>query len=49
MVLDARGDDSRALVALGTLCSSYWFPIYGFARGLGLSSTDAEDATQALF
>lgn len=32
--------------ALGQLMESYWIPLYAFARHRGLSSADAEDATQ---
>ena len=47
--MDARGEGDGAMAALGELCRIYWFPIYGFARGLGLAPEDAEDATQELF
>lgn len=32
--------------AVGQLIESYWIPLYAFARQRGLSSADAEDATQ---
>jgi DNA-directed RNA polymerase specialized sigma24 family protein len=31
------------------LCSSYWFPLYGWARRSGSSAEDAEDAVQGFF
>jgi RNA polymerase sigma-70 factor (ECF subfamily) len=46
LVLAARGDTSGARVALSRLCSTYWYPLYAFARRMGLSAHDAEDATQ---
>src|SRR5215218_15410 len=46
VVLAARGDTSEARVAIARLCSLYWYPLYAFARRMGLGSHDAEDATQ---
>ena len=31
------------------LCRTYWYPIYAFARRIGCSPHDAEDATQGFF
>jgi RNA polymerase sigma-70 factor (ECF subfamily) len=47
--LAAGGDSTTARGALSKLCSTYWFPIYAFARRQGLSGPDAEDATQGFF
>jgi RNA polymerase sigma factor (sigma-70 family) len=33
--------------ALETLCRTYWYPLYAYARRSGRSSQDAEDLTQA--
>src|SRR5580700_7933284 len=44
VVLDAQEDDPAALA---TLCAAYWFPLYSYARRMGLP--DAEDLTQAFF
>jgi RNA polymerase sigma factor (sigma-70 family) len=41
--------DSEARQALAFLCEAYWFPLYSFARRLGLASDDAVDVTQAYF
>jgi RNA polymerase sigma factor (sigma-70 family) len=35
--------------ALSLLCRSYWYPIYSFVRGHGLSTEDAADVTQGFF
>lgn len=31
------------------LCRTYWYPIFAFARGMGLSPADAEDMVQGFF
>ncbi len=43
----ARPDDARG--ALGWLCERYWFPLFAYARGQGLSPEDAEDMVQTFF
>jgi RNA polymerase sigma-70 factor (ECF subfamily) len=43
------GDSAAAWRALGELCRTYWYPLYAFARGTGLSPEDAEDRTQDFF
>ncbi len=50
-VVLAAGDSgsTRAREALETLCRSYWYPLYAFARRQGKSPHDAEDLTQAFF
>lgn len=35
--------------ALEQLCRAYWYPLYSFARGRGLSPHDAEDLIQSFF
>ena len=35
--------------ALQSLCESYWYPLYAFARRTGCSRDDAADATQEFF
>lgn len=51
LVIDAQGGDAdtRAQRAIGELCQSYWYPLYAYLRGSGLSPQDAEDRTQAFF
>lgn len=35
--------------ALAILCEAYWYPLYGFLRGLGCKPDAAQDLTQAFF
>lgn len=51
VILDAgaKGDEVKAKRALGEVCSSYWKPIYAYARSLGNAPADAEDLTQSFF
>lgn len=44
---DSEGPDSRR--ALASLCESYWYPLYAFARRRGSSPDEARDHTQAFF
>jgi RNA polymerase sigma factor (sigma-70 family) len=47
LVKSAASEDSQwARPALNELVRRYWLPLYSFARKRGLSSEDAEDATQ---
>lgn len=43
------GDEAEAGQALAELCGIYWYPLYCYSRGWGLSAEDAEDATQDFF
>jgi RNA polymerase sigma-70 factor (ECF subfamily) len=45
----AAGDSERAREALGELAQAYSFPLYAFARRLGVPAHDAEDAVQGFF
>jgi RNA polymerase sigma-70 factor (ECF subfamily) len=45
----AAGDSERAREALGELAQAYSFPLYAFARRLGVPAHDAEDAVQSFF
>ena len=45
-VLQAVGDSPEAVGALEALCSTYWPPLYAYARRDGLSPHDAQDAIQ---
>jgi len=50
LVLTAGADSSpTAREALEELCSSYWFPLYGYVRSKGFGPHDAEDLTQEFF
>jgi RNA polymerase sigma factor (sigma-70 family) len=46
VILDAQ---QAAPTALASFCSTYWFPLYSYARRMNLSVTDAEDLTQSFF
>jgi len=47
--LRANENEAANSRALATLCESYWFPLYAFARHRGMSSHDSEDAVQSFF
>ncbi len=50
MVVSAGGRSSPAArKALETLCESYWYPLYAFARRQVASVGEAQDATQSFF
>ena len=50
VVLSAQEkDSSRAAKALETLCRTYWYPLYAYARRRGHSPHNAEDLTQEFF
>ena len=44
---DRESTDRRQ--ALSTLCETYWYPIYAYARRRGLSPERAQDTTQGFF
>jgi RNA polymerase sigma factor (sigma-70 family) len=44
-----RADAPGAQNALARLCSTYWYPLYAYARRRGYSAHDAQDLTQAFF
>lgn len=47
VVLDAAGSDhERRRSALATLCETYWYPLYAYARRRGSSREEAEDLVQ---
>lgn len=50
-VVRAAGKSSspRYKEAMGTLCQTYWFPLYAFLRRQGNNSNQAEEYTQAFF
>jgi RNA polymerase sigma factor (sigma-70 family) len=45
----AHGNPQPRRAALSTLCESYWFPIYAYARRSGSSPEDASDLVQNFF
>jgi RNA polymerase sigma-70 factor (ECF subfamily) len=50
MVLAAREQDGEVgRLALASLCSTYWYPLYAFIRRQGASPHEAEDLTQEFF
>jgi RNA polymerase sigma factor (sigma-70 family) len=50
LVLSARDPHSpRSHEALESLCRTYWYPLYSYARRTGHSPPDAEDLTQGFF
>jgi len=49
MVLRAGTGNTSAESALQTLCQSYWYPLYAFARRQGESPHDAQDMVQGFF
>lgn len=50
VVLNAGAEDTQLrLEALETLCRTYWYPLYCFARRLGSLPEDAQDLTQSFF
>ncbi len=42
-------NEPAAQAALESLCGTYWYPLYAFARRQGLAPHDAQDATQGFF
>ncbi len=50
MVLAAGRDDTPdAKRALATLCETYWYPLYAYARRRGYPAEEAQDLTQEFF
>jgi RNA polymerase sigma-70 factor (ECF subfamily) len=50
VVLSAQAKGSaKSSEALETLCRTYWYPLYAYARRAGHSPADAEDLTQSFF
>jgi RNA polymerase sigma-70 factor (ECF subfamily) len=46
VVFRAGQDDKEAEHALGILCQTYWYPLYGYARRQGVGPHDAQDLVQ---
>jgi RNA polymerase sigma-70 factor (ECF subfamily) len=51
VVLAARDqrEGTSAREALANMCSTYWYPLYGYIRRQGFNPPDAEDLTQEFF
>lgn len=49
LIVSSRGQGDSARRALEELCNAYWYPLYGFARSMGISPNDAEDFNQSFF
>ncbi len=50
VVIEAGKEGSdQAQQALESLCSTYWYPLYAFARGMGRLPEAAEDLVQSFF
>ena len=50
VVLSARDKEAaKSAEALETLCRTYWYPLYAYARRMGQAPADAEDLTQGFF
>lgn len=49
VVLATRGDAAESRAALETLCASYWYPLYAYARRRGRTAEDAADLVQGFF
>lgn len=45
----SRRRTPEADAALESLCATYWYPLYAYARRRGYTREDAEDLTQAFF
>ena len=49
IVMQARGDQPEARVALGQLCEAYWTPVFRFLRREGRDEDASRELTQAFF
>lgn len=49
LILSARSGEEQRRVALETLCTAYWRPVYLYMRRKGLDAEAAQDAVQGLF
>jgi len=49
LVLTASRGGEGSVEAMEWLCSTYWYPLYGFIRRQGHDSETARDLTQSFF
>jgi RNA polymerase sigma-70 factor (ECF subfamily) len=49
IVVAAAGDAPASREALATLCATYWYPLYAYARRRGHDANDAADLVQGFF
>lgn len=49
VVLKAGLADESGREAMDSLCQSYWYPLYAFARRHGLNRNDSQDRVQGFF
>ena len=49
VVLAAGGEGGDGRRALESLCQTYWYPLYAYARRSGRGATEAEDSVQGFF
>ena len=49
VTIAAKVDSPASRAALDTLCETYWYPLYVYARRRGYNEDDARDLTQGFF
>jgi RNA polymerase sigma-70 factor (ECF subfamily) len=49
VILRAGGGGAGSAEALASLCDTYWYPLYAYARRRGYPVEDAQDLTQGFF
>lgn len=49
VLASGQGDSDQARLALESLCTAYWYPLYVYIRRRGRSPEDAQDLTQQFF
>lgn len=49
VIAAGRGESSLSREALSLLCTTYWYPLYAYARRRGCRAEQAEDVTQSFF
>jgi RNA polymerase sigma-70 factor (ECF subfamily) len=49
VIAATRNTTAASAAAMETICRSYWYPLYAYARRCGQSPHDAQDLTQEFF